>query len=67
MHINIAYADMFDSTIESAVKNAISDSCNSDTVTKEELEHVLTASLLKIFNDRDFVRFVDEKLSERRR
>lgn len=58
---------MFNSTIEAAVRKAISDSCYSNTITREELETALTSCLVKIFNDRDFVRFVDEKLSERKR
>lgn len=58
---------MFNKTLEEAVSKAVSNSCNSDYVTKEELESVLYSALTKIFEDRDFIRFVDEKLSERRK
>lgn len=58
---------MFISTVKKAVANAVSNTCKSDVIRKEELETVLTNALVKIFTDRDFARFIDEKISERRK
>lgn len=55
---------MIYSTIEQTVKKAVSDSCKSDTITREELEAVLTASLTKILSDRDFARLVREIIKD---
>lgn len=55
---------MFDATLKNAVSKAVSDSCKSEYVTKEELESVLYKSLQKLFSDRDFKRLINEIVKE---
>lgn len=56
--------NMICNTIEFAVKKAVSASCKSDVVTKDELEVVLAEALTKILSDRDFTRLVREIIKD---
>lgn len=55
---------MIHSTIEYAVKKAVSETCESDVITKDDLEVVLTKSLTKILTDRDFTRLIREIIED---
>ena len=55
---------MIHSTIEYAVKKAVSETCESDVIAKDDLEIVLTKSLTKILTDRDFTRLIREIIED---
>lgn len=55
---------MIHSTIKYAVKKAVSETCESDVITKDDLEVVLTKSLTKILTDRDFTRLIREIIED---
>ncbi|MDT4376162.1 hypothetical protein RO787_22800 [Blautia coccoides] len=55
---------MTKNSISSYVKRAIENNCNSEFITPDELEKVITESIYSLVNSNNFARLIDEKLGE---